>query len=426
MTGCAWILAAGMLLAGDSVLAGGNCLAPTTGLVPITQFTAIAGLQYAGFDGGLYPGALNSRPAPHQAAGSLHAAFIVARNAAGTPDRAGRIGILTIGMSSTRDESGAFVKWSNVDPLRNPAVRIVNGAKGGASADVIADPAHPYWRHVLARVAEAGLTPAQIQAIWMKEAVPNPTATFPQHAQDLQQDCAAIVRILATMFPNARQCFVSSRIYGGYATTPLNPEPYAYESAFAVKWLIEDQISGSPALNHDPQRGPVMAPWLSWGPYLWADGTDARADGLVWTCADFASDGTHPSARGSDKVGRRLVEFFRSDPVTSSWYLRRDPTGVEKPRNVAAWTLDPPRPNPSNDGISIHLALPREATVVATVHSADGRRVRTLADRTFVAGGHSIVWDGRDDSGRATAPGVYFLRVLGAGEVRTAKVTRIR
>ena len=57
--------------------------------------------------------------------------------------------------------------------------------------------------------------------------------------------------------------YLSSRTYGGYATTPLNPEPYAYESAFAVKWLIKQQIKGDSALNCDPSNDPIKAPWLS-------------------------------------------------------------------------------------------------------------------------------------------------------------------
>jgi hypothetical protein len=64
--------------------------------------------------------------------------------------------------------------------------------------------------------------------------------------------------------------------------------------------VIEDQIQGAPDLNYDPARGPVKAPWLSWGPYFWSypDGTPRHFDGLVWTMADAAPDGLHPSLSG--------------------------------------------------------------------------------------------------------------------------------
>ena len=90
------------------------------------------------------------------------------------------------------------------------------------------------------------------------------------------------MQILKVKLPNVKQVFFTSRIYAGYASSTLNPEPYAYENAFAIKRVIAQQLAGDPALNYDAANGPVVAPWLSWGPYLWADGLNARADGLTW------------------------------------------------------------------------------------------------------------------------------------------------
>jgi hypothetical protein len=90
-----------------------------------------------------------------------------------------------------------------------------------------------------------------------------------------------------------------------------------------MRWIIEDQVAGSPALNFDPSRGPVTAPWLAWGPYLWADGLRPRADGLTWTCADFAEDGTHPSVGGRQKVANLLLTFVRTDTTAREWFLEQ-------------------------------------------------------------------------------------------------------
>ena len=98
----------------------------------------------------------------------------------------------------------------------------------------------------------------------------------------------------------------------------MNPEPYAYESGFSVRWTIEDQLSG--ALEYDGAS--PSSPWISWGPYLWADGTTPRSDGLTWSCSDFGSDGTHPSDAGRRKVAELLLSFFRSDATAREWYLR--------------------------------------------------------------------------------------------------------
>jgi hypothetical protein len=113
-------------------------------------------------------------------------------------------------------------------------------------------------------------------------------------------------------YPNLRLVYVSSRTYGGYAITGLNPEPAAYDSAYAVRGVIQDRM-----------KGKLGGPWVGWGPYLWTDGLAGRSDGLVWTCEDVAEDGTHPSPSGQQKVANLLSNFFRTDPTTKRWYVAR-------------------------------------------------------------------------------------------------------
>jgi hypothetical protein len=61
-----------------------------------------------------------------------------------------------------------------------------------------------------------------------------------------------------------------------------------------------------------------------WGPYLWADGTTPRkSDGLIYESKDVDIDGTHPSESGRKKVAELLLRFFQTDPVASSWYLKK-------------------------------------------------------------------------------------------------------
>ena len=139
---------------------------------------------------------------------------------------------------------------------------------------------------------------------------------------------ARVVAILKAKFPSVKLAYFTSRIYAGYATTTLNPEPYAYESAFAVRRVIERQLGGDPALNYDANAGPVTAPWLAWGPYLWADGLTPRSDGLTWTCSEYAADGTHPAVAAQNKVADSLLAFFRWDETTAPWYRVPGELGV--------------------------------------------------------------------------------------------------
>src|SRR6185369_6098481 len=191
---------------------------------------------------------------------------------------------------------------------------------------IISDPGAPYWTDVDTKLANASLTPLQVQSVWLKDAIPYPTEGFPAHARIFRDDLVAIVQILKSRFPSLKSVYLSSRIYGGYQPPEgLNPEPYAYEYGFSVKWLIEAQLEGAHDLNFDPARGNVRAPWLSWGPYLWADGIEPRSDGLTWLCEDFQGDGAHPSDLGIAKVSDRLLSFFETDPTTVPWYLDCNP-----------------------------------------------------------------------------------------------------
>jgi hypothetical protein len=161
-----------------------------------------------------------------------------------------------------------------------------------------------------------------VQVAWIKEADAGPKQGFPKYAQTLQAELKQIVQLMHKRFPNLQLVYLSSRTYGGYATTALNPEPYAFESGFSVKWLIEEQLKADKELNFDPKKGEVKAPWLSWGPYLWANGTTKNSDGLAYEQSDFGPDGTHPTQEGQKKIAAHMLKFFKADSTAKPWFLR--------------------------------------------------------------------------------------------------------
>lgn len=330
-----WVLA---LIAGAGSATAQNCQNTSTGKTPLTE---LASGTYQGFPGGLYAPASNARPVAHQLAGLAQVSAVVPRSPSGAVDPAnGRIGFLSIGMSNASQEFTRFAQLALADPQRAPHVVPINGAQGGVPAEDMTDPAAPYWTLILDRVQLAGLTPAQVQVLWLKQANRQPSDPFPQHAQNLKLQLGEILRNARALFPNAAVAYLNSRSYAGYATGPLNPEPWAYEQAFAVKWLIADQIAGAPELAFDPAQGAVQAPWLSWGVYAWADGLVPRADGLIWECADFAPDGTHPSNAGREKMAQLLLAFLKDDPLSAAWF-RADPQPLPygPPKSTSLGTL---------------------------------------------------------------------------------------
>jgi hypothetical protein len=301
----------------------------TTGLVPLTDMAK--GL-YKGQTGGLYGQGRNTPPDALRAAARKELVKIQPLDAEGRPAKAGKIVLMSLGMSNTTQEFSFFKKLADTDPDKSPSVVIVDCAQGGQAAREWAYPEQrgskerpSPWAVMDQRIQQAGVTPAQVQVVWLKQAQIGPAklGEFPKHAKSLQDDTAVILRQLKTRCPSLRIAYLSSRIYAGYATGPLNPEPYAYESAFSVRWLIEAQMSGDPNLNCDPAKGEVKAPLLLWGPYLWADGVKGRQSGdLVWTREDLAGDGTHPSTSGRQKVAQLLLNSFKSDPNAKTWFLK--------------------------------------------------------------------------------------------------------
>jgi hypothetical protein len=75
-------------------------------------------------------------------------------------------------------------------------------------------------------------------------------------------------------------------------------------------------------------------------------------------------------------------------------------------------------PNPFLAGATIAFTLPAAEDAEVAVYDLSGRLVRALRQGRLPAGTQNIAWDGRDDDGRATAGGIYFVR-LRAGAERT-------
>jgi hypothetical protein len=291
------------------------------GFKPLTEMTADD--RYQGEDGGLYGQGRNTPPEEHAAAAATASQQIQPLDAEGRPSKDGRVVLLSISMSNATQEFSTFKRIADADPARSPQLTIVDGAQGGQAMAEWVSPDGPPWKIAAERLAKAGVTPAQVQAAWIKLANKSPRGELAEHGKKLEQDTLAVIQNAKAKFPNLQIAYLSSRIYGGYANGALNPEPYAYESGFVVRWLIEDQMKHDRALNYDASQGVVKAPVLVWGPYLWADGTKPRqSDGLVWKREDLSGDGVHPSQSGREKVAKMLLEFFKSDSTARPWFVK--------------------------------------------------------------------------------------------------------
>jgi hypothetical protein len=283
-----------------------------------------------GFMGGLYPGGRNLPPPSHLVQGRTLARSVEPLSPEGIPAADGKIVLVSLGMSNTQMEFERFRELANQYPQKNPRLVIINGAISNMTADrwsnLDADPSP--WDELLRRLENAGVTPQQVQVGWVKNTLTQ-GGEFPEKAQELQTHLEEIARHLKSYFPNLKIAFYSSRTRSYLYGRGLSPEPVAYETAFAVRWMIENQINGDPQLNYNPANGEVVAPFLVWGPYLWANGGRSRSDGFTWLADDMVADCTHPSGEGIEKIAGLLLDFFSSNELATPWFL--DQPGPDEP-----------------------------------------------------------------------------------------------
>jgi len=248
---------------------GGSSAGPVTGFIPINDLGPRLYLNQ--FQGGLYVHGSKQVPPAHILAGLAHGAAIQPLDTAGRPNPAGRYVLLSVGMSNTTQEfwaanhRGPATSWSFAGQaaansiVNHTTLAIVDGAMGGQAANVWVSPSASNYNRVRdEQLAPLGLTEAQVQAIWLKQADIQPTVALPSANADafiLEKALGDIVRACKIRYPNLQVVFLSSRIYAGYATTLLNPEPYAYESGFSVQRLVQAQINQMAIGQVDPIAG---------------------------------------------------------------------------------------------------------------------------------------------------------------------------
>lgn len=315
---------------------------------PLIDFTP-SQLYVGQFSGMLYNGS-NTAPPAQLAAGETAASLVQPLDVNGNPDPNGQMVLMSVGQSEALDDwcggdasctSYSFMgQAAGSSSVNHTTLAVMNGTYSGTNAAEWACPygncpitsgfSNQYDRVLTSILTPAGLTEAQVQVVWLQDCNSSPgwQYSLPSNLADAygyEYHLGQVLRAMKIRWPNLQQVFLSSRIYAGYANTTLNPEPYAYEYGFAVRWLINSQIQQRATGTIDPVAGDLLTgvPWIDWGPYLW--GNDSQnlpgSSALNWAPNDFTADGTHPSNLGVTQVGGALMNFFLNSPVTP-WFTQ--------------------------------------------------------------------------------------------------------
>jgi hypothetical protein len=78
-------------------------------------------------------------------------------------------------------------------------------------------------------------------------------------------------------------------------------------------------------------------------------------------------------------------------------------------------------PNPFNPTTTIEFSIQNDSQIELVIFNTKGQKVKTLADRQFTPGPHSIIWNGEDESGKPVSSGIYFYKLQVNGKMEAMK-----
>jgi len=110
-----------------------------------------------------------------------------------------------------------------------------------------------------------------------------------------------------------------------------------------------------------------------------------------------------------------IVSDLLGNPIQTA--IRRLPAQFSVSRNY---------PNPFNSQTTIRYDLPIDASVEMTIYDIRGHKIRTLENGFKPAGYYQTVWNGKDNTGREVASGIYFFQIISETHRKTMKLMLVK
>jgi hypothetical protein len=159
---------------------------------------------------------------------------------------------------------------------------------------------------------------------------------------------------------------------------------------------------------HSPDLCPICKTGSEWSPFtdtLYVFSNDTLRNPIKI----FAYGEGRPSAV-DEKNGNTPREFFLAQNYPNPF----------APRSASA------APAGKSSLTEIRFQIPSAAQVTLKIYNIFGQAVRELANRRFEIGSHQLSWDGRDDTGKLLASGVYFLQLRATKGSAAADFVQVR
>ncbi|MBD3336970.1 MAG: T9SS type A sorting domain-containing protein [Candidatus Eisenbacteria bacterium] len=245
---------------------------------------------------------------------------------------------------------------------------------------------------------------------------------------------------------------------------PIQPEDDVTPDPGALCWITGQYEGGYPWYTDADGRTTLTSPiydlaeydwavvsyyrWFqSWGSSAGAMDIDISNDGgttwinlehleggdpdAAWTLASHNLAGLFATM---DQLQFRVVMFGETNPSIDEGGLddlviiagTGDASEIDpETAGVPRLDLHLASGNPAAGAARIQYALPGAGRASLRIFSVTGRVIRTLVDGVQPAGLHEITWDGRDNTGRSLASGIYFIKLRTETGQRTHRLVRV-
>ncbi len=158
---------------------------------------------------------------------------------------------------------------------------------------------------------------------------------------------------------------------------------------------------------------------------------DKLNESLIPTQGDATTGATYNYLDKPDQAGDYYykLQAVSLDGTTSFHgpiYIGLTSVDLNKKISPKDYSLSQNYPNPFNPETTIEFGLPAAGVVFINIYDINGHLVRNLVAERVSAGNHSVMWNGRDNSGVRVVSGVYFYSIKAGDFRQTLKMILVK
>jgi hypothetical protein len=184
-------------------------------------------------------------------------------------------------------------------------------------------------------------------------------------------------------------------------------------------WLITPQVTGAAqikfwAKSHTAQYGlerfkvGVSTTGTAPANFTIISGANYISAPIDWTEYTYnLAYGNTPIRIGIQCISNDAFIFFVDDVLITGGGTANEDITVP----VVATELKTNYPNPFNPETTIAFNMKETSEVSIEIYNVKGQLVKTLLNDVKDAGSHSVIWNGKDNNGRAVSSGIYYYKM---------------